>query len=403
MRKLGYGWLLGWIIAAQAWGQVPETPLNLNSLKRLISDRNITSIEGLLQALPNDYKQSYVFLYQSRSLQTASPEYPRTVLFGKDAKLVLSFEGNPTYPRFQNIEMIEWNPQESKFQFHSMDFNPSARTPPRITENMLMCTGCHRTDARPNWDTFNFWPGVYGSISRDGKSSVRRGLQEYENYANFLATNRNRGRYRYLPKNPNDLGHFKGELFFVGNGENLDPAASLTERFADLNFKRVLRILKNHPQYEKFKYLLAYSIRCAGTGELDQIVPPGPMNFADYVRFIYESRSTRELGARVERLNGFNDNGGFDDRTPVAFDSVQVPGPHFSDPLVLQKFFYVLYRVGVDASDFPLVFEKGNYSMATPNGTSRRVEKLVEQLLVDSELPPAIATCSNLQEKIRSH
>ncbi len=378
-----------------------SAPLDLNALKRLILDRRITSIEGLLQALPDDYKKSYVFLYHSRSLQTATPEFPRTILFGQDAKLVLSFEGNPSYSRFQNIELIEWNPQESKFQFHSMDFYPGTRTPPRINENVLMCTGCHRTDARPNWDTFNFWPGVYGSISRDGKSTVRRGLREYENYSEFLATNRNRGRYRYLPKNPNDLGPLKGDLFFVGNGENLDPAATLTERFAELNFKRILRILKNHPLNANIKYLLPYAIRCARGNQIEAFVPPAPMNFDDYVKFIYESRSSREVEARADRLQGFNDHGGFDDRKPFPFDSIKLQGPHFSDPVVLQTFFYVLYRVGVDASDFPLVFEKGNYSLATPNGTSRRIEQLAHDLLVGSELPPEIATCASLRQKLQ--
>src|SRR5579884_502312 len=65
-------------------------------LRDLINSKNIESIESLLASLPEEYKLFFTLVYSSKSAQGATPENPRAILFGRDGKLILTFNGSPT-------------------------------------------------------------------------------------------------------------------------------------------------------------------------------------------------------------------------------------------------------------------------------------------------------------------
>src|SRR5258708_32644808 len=69
----------------------PAASLDFASLQGLISQRDIGSVEELIAALPASERSRYALVFEIRSLQGASFENPRAILFGPDARLILPF------------------------------------------------------------------------------------------------------------------------------------------------------------------------------------------------------------------------------------------------------------------------------------------------------------------------
>src|SRR4051794_24311568 len=88
---------------------IKEDEINYNQVKKLIEECEIHTIEALLPHLPESYRSSYLLLHHSRSGQSASPENPRVILFGKDAKLILAFNGDPSQSNYHFLETIEFD------------------------------------------------------------------------------------------------------------------------------------------------------------------------------------------------------------------------------------------------------------------------------------------------------
>jgi len=106
-------------------------------------------------------------VYSSRSLQASSisPDYPRVILFGENSNLTLAFTGNPALPSYNDLEAIEFDPQSSRFSLrmlHLPGSNPSERL--QVAEaNPARCVVCHRPDPKSIWNSYDLWPGAYGS------------------------------------------------------------------------------------------------------------------------------------------------------------------------------------------------------------------------------------------------
>lgn len=84
--------------------------LTYSAVKEILKKNpNIRSVDDLLPLLPVEYRKHYTLMYQSRSLQKASAEKPRVILFGPDAKLMMTFSGDSNDPSFNTLELIEWN------------------------------------------------------------------------------------------------------------------------------------------------------------------------------------------------------------------------------------------------------------------------------------------------------
>ena len=66
------------------------------SLQAQISAHGITTVDGLVQLLPESMRTQYTLAFHSRSLQGASYGSPRAILFGADASLVITFNGDPS-------------------------------------------------------------------------------------------------------------------------------------------------------------------------------------------------------------------------------------------------------------------------------------------------------------------
>src|ERR1700739_3378411 len=71
------------------------------ALQTLLRSQDIGSVEQLLAALPAPQRARYALVFNSRSLQGATPERPRVILFGPDARFILTFNGSPAQRGFR--------------------------------------------------------------------------------------------------------------------------------------------------------------------------------------------------------------------------------------------------------------------------------------------------------------
>ena len=166
------------------------------ALQSLIRSQDIGSVEELVAALPPTQRNRYALVFESRSLQGASFDSPRAILFGPDARLIVTFNGSPAQRGFRAVETMEFDAEAKEFRLRELLFPERAAGADRVVVseiNPQRCTRCHGVPARPVWDTFPFWPGAYGVRYRvDISPRERTGLSA------FLAQQATHPRYRHL-------------------------------------------------------------------------------------------------------------------------------------------------------------------------------------------------------------
>src|SRR4051812_43977881 len=77
--------------------------LTYEDVVELIQKNHVLSIEQLLPKLPEEFRSNYTLMYSSRSLQDASYEHPRVIMFGNDARLTCAFNGEATQLGFDML------------------------------------------------------------------------------------------------------------------------------------------------------------------------------------------------------------------------------------------------------------------------------------------------------------
>jgi hypothetical protein len=172
---------LGWFGIGSPVSALDGETLTYEDLLWLISAHDVRSIDALLPLLPEDYRSEYTLMHTSRSLQPATldyPHYPRVIMTGPRATLVIAFNGDPQANRYNVLEIIQFreggapaNPPNPAtpprgFEFLEIEFsglNPPAPPLPKPA-NQQLCRSCHgEPERRPNWEVYGEWPGAYGS------------------------------------------------------------------------------------------------------------------------------------------------------------------------------------------------------------------------------------------------
>ncbi|HEX6191108.1 MAG TPA: hypothetical protein VFZ42_02035 [Chitinophagaceae bacterium] len=152
----------------------------------------VNNMSRFVKALPRDFKQNWILMSRSESLQTGTAESPRLLLPNIDAKIVftLGMMTSNSYPGSHPdaIEMMQWDPVQKNFRFHEIILNsiPAMGTvPPRtraVSIDDSKCFKCHSTNNvlnrstfpgttgispgtvqfknKPNWDTYDSWGGM---------------------------------------------------------------------------------------------------------------------------------------------------------------------------------------------------------------------------------------------------
>jgi hypothetical protein len=142
---------------------IAEPAFNYENLVQLIQLQQIHSIDDLVSKLPPSMKSNIILMYASQSMQDADPLHPRVILFTNDAKLTCAYGKGPT------LECFQFRDQTARFDFREILFSdlPDKKiwfsASNRSADGKKSCTACHGQDPRPNWESYSFWPGSYGS------------------------------------------------------------------------------------------------------------------------------------------------------------------------------------------------------------------------------------------------
>ena len=222
-------------------------PVDFGQIETLLkSGAGVDSVEGFLAQLPEASRQHSVLLFHSRSLQSATADKPRAIVFGTDGTFFLAFNNTPGDRKYRAVEMLEFIASENRFELREIDFSRgkgqlSAANPP-------VCLGCHGQDPHPLWNPYPFWEGAFEERRHEEDSPELEPLKK-----NFRETLPKDPRYHFLPRNRVD-----SELSI----ENV----YLTHFFFEGNFKRISRFIQASAFAQDYRYAVATALLCYNNG-----------------------------------------------------------------------------------------------------------------------------------------
>jgi hypothetical protein len=241
------------------------------------ANSSIQSLEQALTLVPKNFFNNYVLVYRSRSLQQSSFKHPRAIVFGESGKFIFAFNGDKKQRGFNELEMIQFREDTNRFEFREISFKPGS--PPVFSDaNPKKCMECHQSphrvgiDMRPNWEPYNFWPGVYASLN-GGIKPVLKGF--WDRYKSKEST------YLEVPLNKfvlqdfflvdeqaqeeSSLSYFERNIKPLHDRYHFFPAydvnspIKLTKITIILNMRRVVRLMRESLSelFDKYKYAIA--------------------------------------------------------------------------------------------------------------------------------------------------
>ncbi len=253
-------------------------------LEILLGNPKVTSVEKFLAELPVSYRNSFTLVYKSKSIQGASPPFPRAVVFGRDGKLILTFNGDRSQKGFNNIEILHWDEALKEWELREIQFSNTAK--PRVSgPNPSHCLHCHSSAPRPYghvkpvWNNYHRWTGVYGSVDdalynvidenalgRVLKTELHFVKKEADDFKAFRNSALTHDRYKYLfegqghdldfPYHQNSTSELN---FKLGKAPNTRLSEFLTLRTAERNVHRIFR----SEIFRKYPYSLLLLSQCA--------------------------------------------------------------------------------------------------------------------------------------------
>lgn len=152
----------------------------------------VNSPARFVAALPREFRQNWILMSRSESLQTGTADSPRILLPSADARFVftIGMTEHSSYPGSHHnaIEYMQWDAADKNFRFHEivLDAIPAmGGIPPRsrgVSIDDARCSKCHSTrnvlnrsaspgtdgvpprtvqvKNKPNWDSYDSWGGM---------------------------------------------------------------------------------------------------------------------------------------------------------------------------------------------------------------------------------------------------
>ena len=300
----------------------------------LEKDPTIRTVEDFLPRLDSELLANYLLLHNSNSLQRSTLDAPRVILFSDDGMFMLAFNGGGSLPGADRIEMIQFNPNDKKFEFYDATFPKSADQNVVFSgKNPAECTSCHRADLRPNWDSYPFWKDAYGSI--EGSDTLRVDMfPETKLFKSFQEHAKQNERYKQLQGLQSQTVERQAK-------RNLDFNRAVGYR----NFQRIAANLKASPDYDKYKYAFFGAIRKC---DVNTFLPADvQITFANNVDFYINQAQAFDRKLQQER-------GSYVKRTET-----------FYEPKVIGSLRYLLEGRRVNAGAWSMVLGEETYSLST--------------------------------------
>lgn len=130
-------------------------------------------IDYLLKENP-DFKFRNILLHHSASLQFASLEHPRVLLFG--GGMVYAFSEHPLN-REPRVEILEVSREDYQIKMAEIVFDAEG---PKLQREPKACAACHGSPAKMLWDPYDFWPqafaGAVGSPTKESEIAAYKDL-----------------------------------------------------------------------------------------------------------------------------------------------------------------------------------------------------------------------------------
>lgn len=152
-----------------------------------------------LKALPDEYKQNWILMTRSESLQTGTAEFPRLLLPSADARYVFSIGQvvHESYPGSdpKAIEYMQWDEGEKNFRFHEIilaHIDPRGVVPARermVSPDDSKCGKCHSTNNVINLSAF---PGTTGIVPGTVKFKNKPNWDPNDSWGGMTPFNRDR-------------------------------------------------------------------------------------------------------------------------------------------------------------------------------------------------------------------
>lgn len=228
---------------------------SIETIKDLLRRNLIKDVPDLLSRLPEDYRSNYTLAYKSLSLHESSLEYPRAILFGKDARLIVTFNGHPSQQGYNDVEMLEFNETRQEFEFYALHFGEKVE----LSEpNPPICVTCHTASPRPIWNDYPQWSGIFGSDDDSFSDPV-----ELNAFIDWRMKTEKHDRYKFLLNLPlSDLYPYLSEHSI--REYRIRPNARLGDLLAILNAKKISNLILKNPNFFKFRNsLLFVSLGCS--------------------------------------------------------------------------------------------------------------------------------------------
>lgn len=330
---------------------------DFRALQSILESRSIGSVEELLSALPAPQRSRYALMFASRSLQGATAENPRVILFGPDARFVLTFNGSPAERGFRVVETMEFDDTSKAFRLRELVFpeRPGADDRVVVSEvNSPRCLRCHGSPPLPVWDSFPLWPGAYGE-----RYGARLSPAERAGLSAFLARQPAHPRYRYLL----DMQHLADPETFHPSAVSRysataqePPNAELGIALSRLQAEVIARELTQRPDFASYQYALLGLVD-SSCGGIAEFYPDALWREArgGFERFAHE---TAVANARQARLKAARTAGG-------AYAGAAAGG-RSSDEGLVQLRFVAQSALGVDTRGWTLALEKDTYDFTLP-------------------------------------
>jgi hypothetical protein len=360
----------------------PAASLDFASLERLLAERNIGSLEGLLAALPASERSSYALVFESRSLQGASFENPRTILFGPDARFIVTFNGSATQRGFRVLETMEFDERSRSFKLRELLFpEPAAGAAGVIVSelNPERCARCHGTPPHPVWDSFPLWPGAYGE-----RYGARLSARERAGLSAFLAQQAAHPRYRQLigTERLADPATFRpGAPGRYSESPQEPPNAALAIELTRLRARSIARQLASQPAFASYQYALIGLADAACGNPADFY--PGLLWREERSTFERIAAATAAANLRQAQLKALRAGpGGHGAGAGTASDSALLPLRFVAES-----------ALGITTGDWSLALERDTYDFSLP---PLAVQLWREALL--AELAPGDAAIRTLSD-----
>ena len=182
------------------------TPTGINTFLTVAGSTVNTQAE-FIAALPREFRQNWILMTRSESLQTGTGKFPRIMLVSEDSTkaFTLGLAKHTSYPGSHPdaIEYMQWDGAQKNFRFHEiviraipgMDvispgvFRFPARPTRQLTEDDPKCFACHSTRNVRNRGTT---PGTTGNPIGSVKFKSKPNWDSYDSWGGMLAFNRDR-------------------------------------------------------------------------------------------------------------------------------------------------------------------------------------------------------------------